>query len=135
MPRRRDRSRELRELAGVLYRLMREHEISTHERLKVSPSLSRILSHAREWRQLRRRSEKDEGSRVAKEPSFFTVVDAANELKVPVCALVPTIEHQPLTPLQRKVLTLMSRWMLANFGPRAKRSAGRTGATSTTSRP
>jgi phage repressor protein C with HTH and peptisase S24 domain len=94
---------------------MREHEIATHDRLKVSSSLSRILSHAPEWRRLRQRGEKGQGSRVAKEPSFFTIVNAANELKVPICTLVPTIEHQPLTPLQRKFLTLAGRWMLGNF--------------------
>ena len=115
MARRRDRSRELRELASVIYRLMREREIATHGRLKVSSSLSRILRHAPEWRELRRHEESDEDVRLAKDPSFFTLVDAANELNVPICAFAPTIDHQPLTGPQRRFMTLVARWMLANF--------------------
>jgi phage repressor protein C with HTH and peptisase S24 domain len=116
---RRDRSEQVRELASVLFRLMREHETATHKRLKVSPSLSRILGHAPEWRALRLRGEpKDDEARLAKEPSFFAIADAAKELNVPICALVPTLEHQPLTPAQQRLLTLAARWTLANFAPR-----------------
>jgi hypothetical protein len=114
MATRRDRSDEIRDLASVFYRLMREHEIAHTTRLKVSPALSRILKHAPEWQALRRRGEKPE-TRKAKEPSFFTFVDAARELNVPLCALMPTLEHQPLTEPQRTVLTLFARWTLANF--------------------
>jgi phage repressor protein C with HTH and peptisase S24 domain len=115
---RRDRSGEVRELARSLYRLKGEREIETHKRLKASPSLSRILRHLPEWRGQRRDSGR-KTARVAKEPSFFTVLDAANELEVPICALVPTTEHQPLTNAQRRLLTLAARWILANFAPRA----------------
>lgn len=117
MATRRDRSDEVRELARALYRLMREREIETHSRLKVSASLSRILRHLPEWRAQRRGSEA-ESARVAKEPSFFAVLDAANELEVPICALVPTVEHQPLTKTQQHLLTLAARWTLANFARR-----------------
>lgn len=119
MATRRDRSTEVRELALVFYRLMREREITSTARLKVSPSLSRILKHLPEWRALRRRGEVPESARVAKEPSFFTVVDAARELNVPLCALVPTVEHQPLTEPQRKTLTIFARWLLGKFAPDA----------------
>jgi len=112
---RRDRSEEIRELARVLYRLMREHEVADHTRLKVSPSLSRILKHSPEWRALRRRDDDEEAARIAKEPSFFTLVDAAKELEVPICAFAPTIGHEPVTDAQRKLLTLAARWTLANF--------------------
>ena len=117
MATRRDRGEEIRELARVLYRLMREHETANHTRFKVSPSVSRILKHLPEWRALRPRD--DEEGRSAKEPSFFTLVDAAKELKVPICAFVPTIEHQPLTDAQRRLLTLAAQWMLANFAEQA----------------
>jgi SOS-response transcriptional repressor LexA len=119
---RRDRSDQIRELAGVLYRLMRECETDTANRLKVTAPLSRILEHAPEYRALRGRSQKSTG-RTAKEPAFFTIVDAAGELNVPLCALVPSIEHQPLTDPQRKVLTLFARWSLANFAARADERA------------
>ena len=73
---------------------MREHEIAHTTRLKVCGPLSRILKHDKGWRALRPR--KTGGTRgeerVAKEPSFFTVVDAANELNVRICALVPVID-------------------------------------------
>jgi len=115
MATRRDRSPEVRELALMFYRLMRERESTSTARLKVSPSLSRILRHLPEWRALRRHGEAPESARVAKEPSFFTVVDAAKELDVPLCALVPTVEHQPLTEPQRKALTIFARWLLGSF--------------------
>lgn len=117
MATRRDRSEETRKLARALYRLMREHEIANHTRLKVSPSLSRILKHLPEWRALRQEA-RDDAARIAKEPSFFTVLEAAQELGVPICALAPTIEHQPLTNAQRKLLTLSARWTMANFAAR-----------------
>jgi phage repressor protein C with HTH and peptisase S24 domain len=117
MASRRNRIDEIRALARVLYRLMREHEIANTTRLKVSASLSRILKHSAEWRALRRREEAPD-ERVSKEPSFFTLVDAAKELNVPICAFVPTIEHQTLTEPQRQVLTLFARWTLANFARR-----------------
>ena len=117
MATRRDRSNELRELARVLHRLMREHEVANHTRLKVTSPLSRILAHSSEWREARR-EEEERGGRVAKDPSFFTLVDAAKELKVPICAFLPTVEHQPLTDAQRKLLTLAARWTLANFARR-----------------
>lgn len=111
---RRDRSDQLRQLAEVIDRLMREYELATLKRLKVSGPVSRILKH------LPDRKDKDDGKRKAKAPSFFTVLEAANELNVPVCAFVPTIEHQPLTGPQRKMLTLLARWTLANFARRAE---------------
>lgn len=119
MATRRDRSEELREVARTLFHLVREHEIEQHTRLKVDSSLSRILRLVPEWRALRRReAENDDEVRVAKDPSFFTFVDAAKELGVPICAFVPTVEHQPLTEAQRRLLTLAARWMLANFAAR-----------------
>ncbi|HVR38220.1 MAG TPA: S24 family peptidase [Thermoanaerobaculia bacterium] len=123
---RRDRSSELRELANALFRLVREHEIATNYRVKAGGALGRILQHSPEWRALRG-SQKKTKPRAAKEPSYFTIVDAADELKVPICAFVPTIEHQPLTEPQRKVLTLFARWTLANF---ARRNEERTAYTS-----
>jgi SOS-response transcriptional repressor LexA len=111
---RRDRSDQLRELATVFFRLMREFEMATTRRLKVSGPLSRLLDHSPEYRAFRGRSQKSD-KRVAKEPGFFTLVDAVNEINVPICALVPSMEHQPLTEPQRKVLTLYARWSLANF--------------------
>ena len=113
MATRRDRSDELRALARVLHRLMREHEIANHTRLKLTPPLQRILKLAPEYREAQRREEHD--TRSAKDPSFFTLVDAAEALKVPICAFVPTVEHQPVTDAQRKLLTLAARWTLANF--------------------
>src|SRR5437763_6619546 len=105
MATRRDRSNELRELARTIRRLMLEHEMANTTRVKVSSALSRILKHDEGWRALRlRTSEGKREERLAKEPSFFTVVDAANELNVPICALVPTIEHQVVTEPQRKLL-------------------------------
>lgn len=118
---RRDRSEELQELARVIYRLMREHETANHTRLKVSSALSRILAHDPEWFAQRLREGGDK--RIAKEPSFFALVEAAKELKVPICAFVPTIEHQPLTDAQRKLLSLAARWMLANFAERTDERA------------
>ena len=126
MAKRRDRSDEIRELGRALLRLMREHEIANHTRLKVSSPISRILAHVPEWRALRPRDEKGDEARQAKDPSFFALLDAANELKVPICALVPTIEHQPLTDAQRKLLTLAARWMLANFAARGDERAAYT---------
>lgn len=117
MGKRRDRSEELLELARVLNRLKHEHEIANHTSLKINSALSRILAHDPEWRPLRPRN--DDDARIAKEPSFFALVDAAKELKVPICAFVPTIEHQPLTDAQRKLLSLAARWMLANFAERS----------------
>lgn len=111
---RRDRSDQLRELATVFFRLMREFEMATTKRLKVSGPLSRLLDHSPEYRAFRGRSQKSD-KRVAKEPGFFTLVDAVNEMNVPICALVPSMEHQALTEPQRKVLTLYARWSLANF--------------------
>jgi phage repressor protein C with HTH and peptisase S24 domain len=115
---RRDRTKELLELARAIFRLMREHEIANTTRLKVAGPLSHILNLLPEWRALRRGKEKV-GKRVAKEPSFFTIAEVARDLNVPICAFVPEIEHQPLTNPQREVLTLFSRWSLANFARRA----------------
>jgi hypothetical protein len=117
MARRRKRDDEIRELASSLFRLMREHEIATTKRLKVRSSLSRILNHSPEWAALQRRG-KNPVTRKASDPSLFTVLDAANELDVPICALVPTIEHQALTDPQRHVLSLFARWTLGNFARR-----------------
>lgn len=125
MATRRDRSDQLRELATVFFRLMREFEMATTKRLKVSGPLSRLLDHSPEYRAVRGRSEKS-GKRVAKEPGFFTLVDAVKEMNVPICALVPSIEHQALTEPQRKVLTLYARWSLANFAARADERAANT---------
>jgi hypothetical protein len=125
MARRRNRSNELRELASALFRLMREHEIATGSWLNVTSSLSRILRHSPEWRELARRDEEGD-VRIAKDPSFFTILDAANDLEVPICALVPTIEHQPLTGPQRKFMTLAARWLLANFASRSDERAAWT---------
>jgi phage repressor protein C with HTH and peptisase S24 domain len=116
MAKRRERSKEVVELARAIFRLMREYEIATTSRLKVSGPLSHILNVLPEWRALRS-GNKPEG-RVSKEPSFFTIVDAARDMNVPICAFVPTIEHQPLTNPQREMLTLFSRWSLANFARR-----------------
>ncbi len=116
MATRRDRGKELLELARAFFRLMREHEIASTTRLKVSGPLSHLLNLLPEWRELR--GGKRTGKRVAKEPSFFTVADAARDLNVPICAFLPTIEHQPLTAPQREILTLFSRWSLANFARR-----------------
>lgn len=126
MAKRRDRSDEIREIGRALLRLMREHEVAHHTRLKISSPISRILAHVPEWRALRRRDEEDDDARQAKDPSFFALLDAANELKVPICALVPTIEHQPLTDAQRKLLTLAARWTLANFARRDEERAAYT---------
>lgn len=126
MAKRRDRSEEIRELGRVLIRLMGEHEIANHTRLKVSSPVSRILNHVPEWRAHRRRDEDADEGRRAANPSFFMLVNVANELKVPICALVPTIEHQPLTDAQRKLLTLAARWMLANFAGRDDERAAYT---------
>ena len=102
---------------------MREYEAATTNRLKITGPLGRILEHAPEYRVFRGRLKKS-GGRKAKDPSFFTVVDAAAELKIPICLLVPSIEHQPLTLPQREVLTKVARWTLANFARRAdERSA------------
>ncbi len=120
MATRRDRSEELRELARVLFRLIREREVADHTRFKVTPAVTRILRHLPEWRALRRQDEDDEEARLAKDPSFFTMVDVARELEVPVCVFAPTLEHQPLTKAQRKLLTQAARWMLANFAHRAE---------------
>jgi phage repressor protein C with HTH and peptisase S24 domain len=125
MATRRDRSTEIRDLASTVFRLMREREIATTSRLKVNSALSRILQHAPEWRALRLRT-KAASTRTAKEPSFFTIVEAAKELNVPLCALVPTIDHQPLTEPQREVLTLFARWSLANFARRDDERAAYT---------
>lgn len=114
MATRRDRSDELRAIARVIHRLKQEHEIANHTRFKVTPALHRILKHAPEYRELQRREEEDD-TRSAKDPSFFTLLDAAQALNVPICAFVPTIEHQPLTEAQQKLLTLAARWTLANF--------------------
>ena len=126
MAQRRDRSDEIREIGRALLRLMREHEVAHHTRLKVSSPISRILSHVPEWRALRRRDEKGDEARQAKDPSFFALLDAANELKVPICAFVPTVEHQPITDAQRKLLTLAARWTLANFARRDDERAAYT---------
>ncbi len=125
MATRRDRSPELRELASVLHRLMREHEIATTKRLKITAALSRILEHSPEYRALHARSKKRTG-RIAKDPAFFSLVDAARELNVPICALVPSIEHQPVTDPQRDVLTKFARWALANFARRRDERAAYT---------
>jgi phage repressor protein C with HTH and peptisase S24 domain len=129
MAKRRDRSDEIREIGRALFRLMREHEAANHTRLKVGGPLSHILGHVPEWRALRLRDGKggEEGEeRLAKDPAFFTLLDAAKELNVPICAFVPTAEHQPLTDLQRKLLTLAGRWMLANFAARHEERAAYT---------
>ena len=39
------------------------------------------------------------------------MLEAANELKVPICAFSPTIEHQPITDPQRKVLSDAALWL------------------------
>jgi len=124
MAKRRDRSDQLRQLAEVIFRLMREYELATTSRLKVGGPVGRILKHLPEWRAQRKGNE--EGGRKAKEPSYFTMLEAANELKVPICAFSPTIEHQPITDPQRKVLTLFARWTLANFARRPEERAAYT---------
>lgn len=121
-----DHSEELLQLGRVLMRLMLEHENAHHTRLKLNSSLSRILNLVPEWRALRRRDESGGDGRRAVNPSFFTLVQAAKELKVPICAFAPTIEHQPLTDAQRKLLTLAARWMLANFAARDDERAAYT---------
>ena len=107
---------------------MLEHEMANTTRVKVSSALSRILKHDEGWRALRVRKKeaKPSSERLAKEPSFFTFVEAANDLNVPICAFVPTMDHQPLTEPQRKVLTLFARWSLANFTPRDEERAAYT---------
>lgn len=122
---RRDRSRELRELATVMFRLVREHEMATSYRVKTGGALGRIIKLSPEWQALHG-SRQNAEARVAKEPSFFTVVDAATELKVPICAFVPTMEHQPLTEPQRNVLTLFARWAIASFARRHEERAAYT---------
>jgi SOS-response transcriptional repressor LexA len=117
---RRDRSEQLRFLAAALHRLMREREISTTKRLKVTSSITRILNHLPEYRQL---AGKTGDTRLAKELGFFTIADLAEELEVPVCAFVPTIAHQTITEPQREVMTLFSRWALGNFAKRADERA------------
>src|SRR5436190_1189399 len=87
MARRRDRSEEIRKLASALFRLMREHEIANTTRLKVTAPLHRVLVHSKEYRALRGRQKQGEG-RMAKDPSFFTIADAARDLNLPICALV-----------------------------------------------
>jgi len=124
MATRRDRSDEIREIATVLLRLMREFEMTTTSRLKVTAALNHILNHVPEYR-VRVRGEKSD-MRLSKEPSFFTLLDAVKEMNVPICALVPSMEHQPLTEPQRKVLTLYARWSLANFAARADERAAYT---------
>jgi len=105
-------------LADTLFRLIREYEIAhPTERVKIDSKLTRILERSADYRRLRRRTDKRSG-RSAKEPSFFTIADAATMLGVPLCALVPTIEHQPVTEPQREVLTKYARWTLAQFAPR-----------------
>jgi hypothetical protein len=122
---RRDRSDEIREIATVLLRLMREFDLTTTSRLKVTAALNRILNHVPEYRALRIRGKKSDKA-LAKEPSFFTLLDAVKEMNVPICALVPSMEHQPMTEPQRKVLTLYARWSLANFASRADERAANT---------
>lgn len=112
---RRDRSDQLRALASALHRLIREREISTTQRLKVTSSVTRILNHLPEYRKL---GAKTGDTRLAKEPGFFTIADLAEELQVPLCALVPTNDHQTITGPQREVMTLFSRWLLGNFAKR-----------------
>jgi hypothetical protein len=73
---RRDRSVELRALATELFHLMRERELATTERLKITAPLSRILGHSPEYRALQR-SGKTKRARLSKDPSFFTIVDDA----------------------------------------------------------
>ncbi|HYU25137.1 MAG TPA: hypothetical protein VEO74_08045 [Thermoanaerobaculia bacterium] len=107
----------MRALAGVLYRLIREHEIANTTRIKINSTLSRILNHSPEYRRLGRRKQRE--LRKAKEPAFFTLADIAKELHVPICTLLPTIEHQAITDPQREVMTLYSRWVLGNFAKRA----------------
>src|SRR5947199_8232483 len=99
-----DRSDQLRELASVLYRLMREHEAANTTRLKITGPLSRLLEHSPEYRALRGRKKRKSDGRIAKDPSFFTIVETARQLNLPVCAFTPSIEHQPITDPQRKVL-------------------------------
>ena len=96
---------------------MRERELATTQRLKITAPLSRILVHAPEYRALQR-SGKGTSVRLSKDPSFFTIVDTAKELEVPVCAFVPSIEHQALTDAQRDLLVKAARWTLANFARR-----------------
>ena len=70
MATRRDRSKELRELARTIRRLMLEHEMANATRVKVSSALSRILKHDEGWRALRlRSSEGKREERLAKEPA------------------------------------------------------------------
>ena len=117
---RRDRSDQLHALAAVLHRLIREREISTTRRLKITSTVTRILNHLPEYRELGGRTG---DTRKAKEPGFFTMADLAEELQVPLCAFVPTTEHQTITGPQREVLTLFSRWVLGNFAKRADERA------------
>jgi phage repressor protein C with HTH and peptisase S24 domain len=124
MASKRDRSDELRALATVLYRLMREHEIANTTRIKVNSTLGRILNHSPEYRRLGVRAQGEH--RKAKDPGFFTLVDIAHELKVPLCTLVPTIEHQAITDPQREILTLFSRWVLGKFAKHADERAAYT---------
>ena len=121
-----DRSDEIREFGRAIFHLMREREVAHHTRLKVDSALSRILNHVPEWHALQRRGGDGGDGRLAVNPSFFTLLDTANELQVPICALVPTVEHQPLTDTQRKLLTLAARWMLASFTARADERAAYT---------
>jgi SOS-response transcriptional repressor LexA len=107
-----------------LLRLMREFEITTTSRLKVTPALNHILNHVPEYR-ARVRGKKSDMA-LSKEPSFFTLLDAVKDMNVPICALVPSMEHQPLTEPQRKVLTLYARWSLANFASRSDERAANT---------
>jgi phage repressor protein C with HTH and peptisase S24 domain len=118
MATRRDRSSELRELARVLYRLMGEHEMAHTTRLKVRSPLSRILQHLPEWRAQRRRKATRPTRRISKDPSFFTVLDAANELNVPICAFAPTADHQVITDAQRELLMKFVRYLTDTFGRR-----------------
>jgi phage repressor protein C with HTH and peptisase S24 domain len=118
MASRRDRSAELVTLATALYRLIREFEIANpSDHVKIDSALTRILQHSAEYRLHSRREAR--AGRKAKDPSFFTILDALTMLKAPLCALMPTIEHQPLTEPQREVLTMEARWRLANFARRA----------------
>ena len=114
--RRRDRSDELRKVASNLYRLMREREIATTRRLKIDSKVTHILNHSSEYQQLRLRGKVD--GRKAKDPAFLTLVDIASELEVPLCALMPTIDHQAITAPEREVLTRVSRWILGKFAKR-----------------
>jgi len=123
MAARSDHSDELRALAAVLLRLIREREISTTQRLKITSSVNRILNHLPDYRGLAARNE---DVRKAKEPGFFTMVNLADELQVPLCTFVPTPEHQTITGPQREVLTLFSRWALSNFAKRGDERAAYT---------